>query len=120
MPTPILAPVFWFSNDRAFSLGPMTIFQRPIRVSPPAALIVTRGLVPSHPTMRSYIDNMAITNAWVPDGLRAQDRVLGWWDRDFDHQAEACDKKSACWLSIVSAVRQKQVNVGVDLIHQGR
>ena len=32
--TPILASVFWFSNARAFSLGPMIPFQRPMRVSP--------------------------------------------------------------------------------------
>jgi hypothetical protein len=50
-----------------------------------AALIVARCLLPGHPTVRSYIGNMAITNARVPDGLGAQNCVLGWWDRDFDH-----------------------------------
>jgi chemotaxis protein MotB len=33
MRTPILASVFWFSKRHAFSLGPITVFQRPIRVS---------------------------------------------------------------------------------------
>lgn len=32
--TPILASVFWFSKLRAFSFGPMTVFRRPIKVSP--------------------------------------------------------------------------------------
>ena len=32
--TPILASVFWFSKPRAFSLGPIISFQRPMRVSP--------------------------------------------------------------------------------------
>lgn len=32
--TPILASVFWFSNERALSLDPITVFQRPIWVSP--------------------------------------------------------------------------------------
>ena len=31
---PILTSVFWFGKLRAFSLGPMTVFQRPICVSP--------------------------------------------------------------------------------------
>jgi len=31
---PILASVFWLEKLRAFNLGPMTAFQRPIRVSP--------------------------------------------------------------------------------------
>ncbi len=32
--TPILASDFWFSKSRDFSLGPITAFQRPMRVSP--------------------------------------------------------------------------------------
>jgi len=32
--TPILTSVFRFSKLRAFSLGPITVFQRPMRVSP--------------------------------------------------------------------------------------
>jgi hypothetical protein len=31
---PILTSVFWFGKFRALSLGPMTIFQRPICASP--------------------------------------------------------------------------------------
>tara|TARA_B110000285_G_C14850625_1_gene479753 strand:+ start:449 stop:742 length:294 start_codon:yes stop_codon:yes gene_type:complete len=49
-----------------------------------AALIVAGRLLLSHSTMGSYVCNMAVTNAQVVGGARAQDRVLGWWDRDFD------------------------------------
>ena len=34
MLVPILTSVFWFGRFRAFSLGPMTVFQRPICASP--------------------------------------------------------------------------------------
>jgi len=63
---------------------------------------------------------MAITNARVLGSVGAEDRVLGWWDRDVDRRPEAFGKNSTCWFSIVSAVCQKQVNWAVDLIQQAR
>lgn len=55
----------------------------------PAAPIVARCLLPCHPTVRVDLSNMAVTNSRVPGGAGAQDRVLGWWNREFDRRTEA-------------------------------
>jgi hypothetical protein len=57
--------------------------------------------------MGSYFGNMVVLNARVPCGIGAQNRVLGWWDRDFDCRTEALGKSLNCWLAIVSTVRKK-------------
>jgi hypothetical protein len=57
--------------------------------------------------MGSYVCNMAVTNAWILGGIGAQNRVLGWWDRDLDCRTEAFAKSLNRWLAIVSTVRKK-------------
>jgi hypothetical protein len=63
---------------------------------------------------------MAVPSAWALGGIGAQDRVLWKWDRDFYRRTEAFGKKVNRRLTIVRTIRQEQVNVGVDLIQQGR
>ena len=57
--------------------------------------------------MGSYVGNMVVTNARILGGIRAQNRVLGWWDRDLDCRTEAFGKSLNSWLAIVSTVRKK-------------
>jgi hypothetical protein len=42
MLVPILVSVFWSGKLRAFSLGPMTLFQQPIFAAPPATVNVIK------------------------------------------------------------------------------
>ena len=52
--------------------------------------------------MGCYVGNMVVTNARVLGGVGAQDRVLGWWDRNFDRRTKAFGKSRAGWISILS------------------
>ena len=63
---------------------------------------------------------MAITNVRVLGRPGGQDRVLRRWDRDFNRRTEAFGKKVKRRLTIVSTIRQEQINGGVDLFQQGR
>lgn len=81
-----------------------------------AALIVTRCLLPCHPTVRPYVGNMAITNAQAPGGVGAQDSILGRWDRNVDRRTKTFCKSRSRWLAIISTICNKYLNRVVDLI----
>lgn len=61
---------------------------------------------------------MAIADGRVPGRIRAEDCVFGRRYRDLGHRSEACGKQFLCWVTVVSAVRQEQINRTVDLIQE--
>jgi hypothetical protein len=66
--------------------------------------------------MGSYVGNMAVTCARVFSRVMAQNRIIGWWDCDFDRRTEAFTESLIRWLAIIGTIRQEYVNGGVDLI----
>ena len=63
-----------------------------------------RCLLPSYASVRLNFGNLAIADRQILGGVRAQHRVLGWWDRNLNSFAKAREQEIARLVTVVGTI----------------